>query len=114
MKFINPTTIIIALVNGMVGSVTLIVPVQSLRGGILLTPFAIILSGLLSYYSSYLYVSHLGTSSDIDSAIVGHFYGNRTHQKIARIIYSLFLFIDLLLLLSVYFKLIVTQWVGLV
>ena len=67
------TTVIIALVNGMVDSTTLILPIISKQTGIILSPILLIITGILSFCSCYFYILHLGNHSDMDTAITYHF-----------------------------------------
>ena len=59
-------TVIIGMLNGMLGGVILVLPILALDGGSVVTFFVILISGIFSYYSCYLCVKHLGKYSDLD------------------------------------------------
>lgn len=63
---IDGPTVMIALINGMIGGVILVLPLLALEAGTIVTAIVIIISGVFSYYSSMLCVKHLGNSSDLD------------------------------------------------
>ncbi len=99
----TPFLAVIALVNGMIGGLMLVLPLLILKSGTLLSFFVILITGFLSYYSCYLYTSHLGDCTDIDKTIYNHFW----KSKPIRVFYDLVVFINLLLILISYFLLIV-------
>jgi amino acid permease len=105
----NPKLAVVAMVNGMIGGVILVLPLLALEAGTLLTFFVIILTGAFSFYSCYLCVLHLGNHSDLDKAILHHF----NQSKFMKIAYDFLVFINLLFLLVLYYDLIVQQWEGL-
>jgi len=98
--------VIIALVNGMLGGVILILPVMAMQSGTVLSLLVILLTGFFSYYSCLLCLKHLGNHSDLDKAILEHFNNN----KCVSITYDILVGVNLLFLLMLYFNLIVTQW----
>lgn len=51
---------VLSLINGMIGGFILLIPVLALQTGYISTLIIIFVSGAFSYYSSYLYVSHIG------------------------------------------------------
>lgn len=106
----NKYVVIIAMVNGMIGGLILVLPILALYGGTLLSLLVILVTGFFSFYSCYLCVLHLGKHSDLDQAILEHF----NKSKAMRIFYDLLVFSNLLFLLMLYYNLIVTQWRGLV
>lgn len=105
----NEKVVIIAMVNGMIGGLILVLPILAKDGGTILSLLVIITTGIFSYYSCYLCISHLGTNSDLDKAILEHFH----NSKIVRGLYDFLVFVNLLFILMLYFNLIVTQWAGL-
>lgn len=105
----GPMTVI-ALVNGMIGGLILILPVMALESGWLLTLIVLIITGSISYYSSFLCVLHTGDDPDMDVAMEKHFWNSRK----VRIFYELCIFSNLILLSILYYELIVIQWIGLV
>ena len=56
---------ILGLVNGMVGSSCLILPIIGLTAGWLTTIWVCLLTGYVSYYTAYLIVVHLGKAKNI-------------------------------------------------
>ena len=69
----NPVIAIIAMVNGMIGGVILVLPLLALEAGTLVTFFVILVTGMFSFYSCYLCVLHLGNHQDLDKALLQHF-----------------------------------------
>ena len=106
----KPIVAIIAMINGMIGGLILVLPILAMQGGVIMSGLVIIVTGFFSFYSCYLCVIHLGNHSDLDKALVYHFNGS----KIVKIIYDFLVFINLLFLLLLYYNLIVQQWEGLV
>jgi amino acid permease len=100
----------IAMVNGMIGGLILVLPILALQGGTILSLLVIVITGSFSYYSCLLCIKHLGRHSDLDKAIMEHF----NNSKIMSIFYDILVGTNLLFLLMLYFNLIVTQWQGLI
>ena len=101
--------VVIGMVNGMIGGLILVLPLLALQAGTIVSAAIIFISGTCSYYSSMLCVKHLGPYSDLDEAITKHF----NHNRVIKILYDIVVFVNLSLLLVVYFELIVQQWEGL-
>lgn len=57
---LSPQMTVLSLVNGMIGGFILILPVLALETGYMGTMIALIVTGILSYYSCYLCVAHIG------------------------------------------------------
>ena len=106
----HPGIAVIAMVNGMIGGIILVLPLLALTAGTLVSFFVILVTGAFSFYSCYLCVIHLGNHTDLDKAILHHF----NQSKFMRISYDFLVFINLSFLLMLYFDLIVEQWDGLV
>lgn len=107
-KDMHPAMVIIGMLNGMIGGVILVLPLLVLESGSIGSALIITLTGIFSYYSCMLCVKHLGTYPDLDQSILHHF-----HNSIAiKIFYNLIVFLNLSLLLVLYFELIVQQWEG--
>jgi amino acid permease len=51
---------VLSLINGMIGGFILLIPVLALQTGYISTLIIIFVTGTFSYYSSYLYISHVG------------------------------------------------------
>jgi amino acid permease len=105
----NKYVVIVALVNGMIGGLILVLPILAMYGGTLLSLLVILITGFFSYYSCYLCIIHLGKHTDLDKAILYHFNQSRA----MKIFYDILVFSNLLFLLMLYYNLIVTQWKGL-
>lgn len=98
--------VIIALVNGMLGGVILILPVMAMQSGTVLSLLVILLTGFFSYYSCLLCIKHLGEHSDLDQAILNHC----NDKKAWGVLYDVLVGVNLFFLLMLYFSLIVIQW----
>lgn len=105
---LSNTMTVVALVNGMIGGIILVMPLLALRTGyFLIAPIAII-SGFFSYYSSLLCLRHLRNFKDLDQAVLHHF----DNKKGYKIFYDANIMVSLTVLLILYFGLICEQWVG--
>lgn len=100
---------VLSIVNGMIGGLILLLPVMALETGWLLTLIILVMTGLMSYYSCYLCVIHTGSEADLDTAIQKHFWNSRK----VKIFYEVCIWLNLMLILTLYFELIVLQWIGL-
>lgn len=98
--------IIISMINGMIGGVILVLPLLVLEAGTVTSGIIILISGIFSYYSCMLCIKHLSTCKDLDETIMKHFNNNKS----IKIFYDFIVFINLTLLLILYFELIVQQW----
>lgn len=105
----NPTVAVIAMINGMIGGLILVLPILAMNAGVVLSPIVIIITGFFSFYSCYLCIIHLGSNSDLDKAVFYHFW----QSKFVKNFYDFLVFINLLFILLLYFNLIVQQWEGL-
>ncbi len=68
MTLSSPLTVV-AMMNGMIGGVILVLPVSSYQAGYLFTILAILVSGAFSFYSCYLSIKHLGDQKDMNYAM---------------------------------------------
>jgi amino acid permease len=105
MTLSSPLTVV-ALMNGMIGGVILVLPVSSHQAGYIFTIIAIIVSGAFSFYSCYLSIKHLGDQKDMNFAMLVHF-GN---YKIAKIVYDIVVWLGLFLGSMFYYGLVCLQW----
>lgn len=103
---ISSPIIVAGLINGMIGSIMIVLPELSIKAGWGTTLLVIISTGIMSYFSSYLYLKHLSDEYDLDISFQKHMW----NKKIFRIAYNLFAFLNLYLISVQYFKLIVLQW----
>ena len=102
----KPIVAIVAMINGMIGGLILVLPILAKQGGVVMSGLIILITGFFSFYSCYLCVIHLGQHTDLDQALVNHF--NRS--KVIQVFYDFLVFINLTFLLLLYFNLIVQQW----
>ena len=100
---------VIAMVNGMVGGLILVLPILAISGGSILSGITILVTGFFSFYSCYLCLAHLGNFNDLDEALLFHFNGRRG----VKIFYDSLVCLNLVFILLLYFNLIVQQWEGL-
>ena len=57
---------VIALVNGMIGGIILVMPILALKTGYLMIAPVVLISGFFSYYSCLLCLKHLKNYKDLD------------------------------------------------
>lgn len=98
------------MVNGMIGGLTLVLPIFASQTGTILTAIILIITGFFSFYSCYLCIIHLGNHHDFDKTLYHHFGGS----LFVKVMYDLLVFINLLFIQLLYFNLIVKQWQGLI
>ena len=101
----TPMTVV-AMVNGMIGGLILILPILALDAGYILTFLVILITGFFSWFSCYLCVKHCDAYPDLDLAILRHFNGN----KVIKVSYDLLVWCNLTLLAMLYLTLIEVQW----
>lgn len=97
---------VIALVNGMIGGIILVMPISALKSGYLMIAPIVVVSAIFSYYSCLLCVRHLRNYKDLDEAVLKHF----GDKRIYKVLYDLCIAISLIVLLILYFDLICKQW----
>ena len=97
---------IMGMVNGMIGGLLLILPVDALHAGYITTSTIIVFTGAFSFFSCYLCLMHLGDQPDLDLAVFRHFNGN----KCVKIFYDFCVWLSLMGLDLLYFSLILIQW----
>lgn len=100
---------IVALVNGMIGGIILVMPILSLKVGYLMIAPVVLVTGFFSYFSCLLCVRHLREYKDLDEAILKHFE-NRRGFKMS---YDICIAVSIIVVLILYFDLICIQWSGL-
>jgi hypothetical protein len=104
----RPMTVL-ALLNGMIGGASMVLPQIGLKTGWLLTIGVCVFVGFISYYTSYLIVLHLGKCRNIRQCILSHF--KQDHRYLTG--YGLVLFLSITPTLIIYFKIICLQLEGL-
>jgi amino acid permease len=102
---LNSPLTVVALMNGMIGGVILVLPVTSYQVGYIYTIIAILIGGAFSFYSCYLSIKHLGDQKDMNYAMQAHFQSN-----IAKILYDIVVWLGLLFGSMFYYGLICIQW----
>lgn len=100
---------IVALVNGMIGGIILVMPILALKVGYLMIAPVVLVSGFFSYFSCLLCVRHLRDYKDLDEAMLKHFDNRRGFK----IFYDVCIAVSIIVVLILYFDLICIQWVGL-
>lgn len=98
----NNKTIVIGLVNGMIGGIILVLPILAIKTGWLLIAPLTIISGFFSYFSCLLCLRHLRDYHDLDVAIYHHFGKKRSFK----IFYDVIIILSMTTLLILYFSLI--------
>lgn len=100
---------IVALVNSMIGSAILILPILFLENGLLLSLVIVIVTGLCACYSNLISLSHMAdTEHDFKDTIVRH---NKNTSNFPW--YVLSIYISTEFIFELYFNLIMKQWTGL-
>lgn len=69
--------VVIAMVNGMIGGLILLLPVMALESGWLLTLIVLMITGFISYYSCDICVLHTGEEPDMDVTMYKHFWNSK-------------------------------------
>jgi amino acid permease len=105
MTLSSPLTVV-GMVNGMIGGLILILPVDALNAGYIFTLIVILITGAFSFYSCYLCVIHLGDQPDLDYTMFKHF----NKSTFIKIFYDATVFSNLLFIALLYFQLITIQW----
>lgn len=100
---------VVALVNGMIGGIILVMPIMALKSGYLMIAPVVLVSGFFSYYSCLLCIKHLRNYKDLDEAVLHHF----ENRKGFKLCYDICISVSIIVLLILYFDLICKQWSGL-
>ncbi len=70
---IGSVATLVGLLNAMIGGTMLIIPILALTAGTMEQLLFSLVLGLITAYTAYLLVSHLGTAKNIKHLILGHF-----------------------------------------
>jgi amino acid permease len=105
---LSSQTTVVALVNGMIGGIILVMPILALKSGFLMIAPVVMVCGFFSYYSCLLCIRHLRNYKDLDEAVLKHFDNKRSYK----IFYDVCIALSLVILLILYFDLICKQWEG--
>lgn len=100
---------VLGLVNGMIGSGFLILPVVGISAGWFTTIWVTILVGYMAYYTAYLVVVHLGKARNIKDSFLAHFKYDYIYVRG----YSFLIWLSFIPFLLGYFRLICMQIIGL-
>ena len=100
---------VLGLLNGMIGTSCLVLPVIGQTAGYITTLWVCLLIGFASYYTAYLIVLHLGKAKSIKECILSHFGNNYSYMRA----YGFFMWISFVPLLFGYFRIICIQVDGL-
>lgn len=106
---ISPLVAFFALLNGMIGSLILLLPVLTLDGGYMAALLNILATGTVSFLCCYIYLIHLGEEPDNGDTLMKHF-GSNKRGRVAKNCYDIVSCVSLLLTNMQYFQLIVMQW----
>jgi amino acid permease len=58
--------VIVALVNGMIGGIILVMPILALKSGYVMIGPVVLISGFFSFYSCLLCLKHMRNYKDLD------------------------------------------------
>jgi amino acid permease len=97
---------VLGLINGMVGSLIIFLPVLALSSGYAASAIIITVSGFSFVASSWLYLQHLGEEPDIGLAMKKHFKG----RNAAKNIYEFLSWFYIIIVCVQYFQLTGIQW----
>jgi hypothetical protein len=78
---VTSLTTVVSMVNGMMGSNSLILPVLGLTSGWFTSIWTCLLAGYLLYYTAELIITHLGQSKNIKHSILAHFDNNYKYMS---------------------------------
>ena len=70
---ITPKEAVAGIINGMIGSIALMLPTFAIGAGYIGTAIAIVSAGLFCSFSSWIYSLHMGDQPDIGYALNDHF-----------------------------------------
>ena len=101
---------VVALVNGMIGGIILVMPILSVSTGVALIAPITIIMGFFSYYSCLLCLKHLRNYPDLDVAVLKHFNNKRSYK----VFYDVIIVLGMSALLMEYFQLISDQWYSMI
>jgi amino acid permease len=104
----SETMTVLALVNGMIGGIILVLPLLANQTTTYLIAPVTIISAFISFYSCLLCLRHLGQHRDLDESILFHFKNNNTYKKA----YDILIGVSVFIILILYFSLICDQWEG--
>ena len=101
-------SLVLALANGMIGGTILVLPIIGLETGwAFILPVSVGM-GVLSCYTAYLVVLHLGQAKDIKKCILAHVNQNPFFVNA----YSILICLSCLTYVIIYFRLICLQLMG--
>ena len=95
----------LGLVNGMIGSGVLVLPVVGISAGIFTTIWITLVIGFMAYYTADLFVLHLGRGKNMRESIEAHFKFDYKYM----VGYSFCIWLSFVPFMLGYFRLIVLQ-----
>jgi amino acid permease len=101
---------VVGFLNGMIGGTILLLPLLGIKSGYLGSSLICLVVGVAQFYSCYLLVTHIGTSSSFKTTVLDHFGNDYRFVKL----YSFVSWFSFIPLFFIYFRLIVLQFNGLV
>lgn len=107
---LSNTMTVVAMANGMIGGIILVMPILALKTGTALIAPVSMITGFFSYFSCLLCLRHLRNYKDLDEAVYMHF----GKKKSFRIFYDITIVVSISVLLILYFDLICKQWEGII
>ena len=102
--------VLTGLLNAMLGSSMLTLPVAAINGGYLVWGGAIVLFGIIQGFNSYLLIKHLGEAKSVEHLIFSHFSNNTFYLEI----YNFVIWASLVTATVLYFPLFCEQIQGLI
>lgn len=106
---ISNTTVVIGLLNGMIGGTIPVMPLMGLEAGYMTSILTCTTMGLISYFTAYLIILHLGKGRNIKDCVMAHF----NHDYRYMIGYSFFIWFSFVPIFMIYFRLVCLQIEGL-
>lgn len=100
----TPTTLV-GLLNAMIGGSMLVIPVLGMEAGYLSWTINCILICIVTGYTAYLLVTHLGKAKNIKYLILAHFKQDHTYTSL----YNIVIWFSFLSAMLIYFNLFCTQ-----
>ena len=100
---------VVALVNGMVGGTSLVLPYMGIKTGWIMSALICSGIGLITYYTAYLIVLHLGKGTQIKDCILTHFDNDYRYMTG----YSFLIWLSFMPFMLIYFRIICLQIEGL-
>lgn len=105
MNFSNNLMAVVGFVNSMIGGALLVLPVLGLSSGYISSSLLCMTMGFITFYTCWLLIMHVGKNGSIKEGILYHFDHNYTYLTV----YSCMVWVNVIPILLIYFRLIVLQ-----